>query len=101
MEHHVYFWLKEEHRNEADRAEFEAGIRGLFSIPEVAGGLFGKPASVMERPVIDSTWDYATSMRFDTIEAQDAYQVHPDHDAFIAKFSSWWEKVQVRDLQPL
>ncbi|MBK1828793.1 Dabb family protein [Haloferula rosea] len=101
MEHHVYFWLKEAHRNDADRQAFEDGLRALFKIPQVAGGLFGKPADVMERPVIDTTWDYATSMRFESVEDQDAYQVHPDHDAFIEKFSSWWEKVQVRDLQPL
>lgn len=101
MEHHVYFWLKEEHDNKTDRAAFEEGLADLFKIPGVAGGLFAKPADVMERPVVDSSWDYATSMRFDSIELQDAYQVHPDHDAFIAKFSSWWEKVQVRDLQPL
>ena len=101
MEHHVYFWLKEEHRNEADRACFEAGLRKLFEIPEVAGGVFGKPADVMPRPVVDTSWDYATSMRFDSVENQNAYQVHPGHQAFIDEFSTWWSEVQVRDLEAL
>lgn len=98
MEHHVYFWLKHEHRNEADRAAFEEGLDGLFRIPGVAGGFWGVPAPVMERPVVDHSWDYATSMHFDSVEAQDAYQVHPDHQVFIDRFSGYWEKVQVRDL---
>ena len=54
----------------------------------------------MERPVIDQSWDYATSMHFKTVADQDAYQVHPDHDKFIANFGTWWETVQVRDLLP-
>ena len=100
MEHHVYFWLKEERKNEADLANFEAGLNALLDIPGVAGGTWGTPAPCMERPVIDTSWDYATSLQFTTIEEQDAYQIHPDHDVFIQKFSSWWEKVQVRDLLP-
>jgi hypothetical protein len=101
MEHHVYFWLKEEHRNDHDRAAFEAGLAKLFTIPEVAGGIYAKPADVMERPVIDASWDYATSMRFNTIAEQDAYQVAPGHEEFIANFSTWWDRVQVRDLEAL
>ncbi|MEP4078592.1 Dabb family protein [Haloferula sp.] len=100
MEHHVYFWLKPEHKNDTDRATFEAGLDALFKIPGVAGGIWGQPAPVMERPVIDQSWDYATSMQFESIAAQDAYQVHPEHDKFIAAFKDWWETVQVRDLLP-
>jgi hypothetical protein len=100
MEHHVYFWLKPEHKNSADLAAFEAGLDELFKIPQVVGGIWGKPAPVMERPVIDASWDYATSMHFNSIADQDAYQIHPHHDKFIAAFSTWWETVQVRDLLP-
>lgn len=101
MEHHVYFWLKEEHQGHEDRQRFEEGLRKLFEIPQVSGGTFGKPADVMKRPVIDESWDYATSMTFDSVESQDAYQVHPAHEAFISEFSTWWDKVQVRDLEAL
>lgn len=100
MEHHVYFWLKPEHKNDTDRATFEAGLDALFKIPAVGGGIWGKPAPVMERPVIDQSWDYATSMQFKTVDDQDAYQVHPDHDKFVESFKDWWESIQVRDLLP-
>ncbi len=100
MEHHVYFWLKSEHQNEADRATFEKGLASLLEIDLVAGGLWGTPAPVMERPVIDHSWDYALSMRFDSVESQDAYQTHPDHETFISSFKDWWDSVQVRDIKP-
>jgi hypothetical protein len=98
MEHHVYFWLKDERKNEADRAEFEKGLAALFDIETVKGGVWSVPAKVMPRPVIDQSWDYATSMQFASVEEQDAYQVDPLHDEFIAAFKDWWAQVQVRDL---
>ena len=98
MEHHVYFWLKEENRNPADRAAFEAGLDSLFRISTVAGGIWGTPAPVMPRPVIDTSWDYATSMRFASVADQDAYQVDPAHHEFIERFKTWWDKVLVMDV---
>lgn len=98
MEHHVYFWLKEEHQNEADRAAFEAGLASLLEIDLVAGGRWAVPAKVMERPVIDQSWDYALSMQFATIEDHDAYQTVPPHLDFIDTFKPWWAKVLVMDL---
>lgn len=99
MEHHVYFWLKEENKNEADRVAFEAGLEKLFEIPQVVEGVWGTPAPVMARPVIDQSWDYALAMTFDSIEDQDAYQVDADHHVFIDSFKDFWAKVEVRDIQ--
>jgi hypothetical protein len=98
MEHHVYFWLKEENQNAADRAVFEQGLASLFEIDLCAGGRWAVPAKVMIRPVIDQSWDYALSMQFATLEDHDAYQVDPDHKVFIATFKEWWAKVLVMDL---
>lgn len=98
MEHHVYFWLKEEYRNEVDRAIFEQGLSALFDIKLVAGGRWAFPAKVMPRPVIDQSWDYALTMQFKNIEDHDAYQVDADHNVFIGTFKDWWAQVQVRDL---
>jgi hypothetical protein len=53
MDHHVYFWLKEERQNAADRATFEKGLSSLFEIPLVQGGRWAVPAEVMLRPVIE------------------------------------------------
>ena len=98
MEHHVYFWLKEEYRNDVDRAIFEQGLSALFDIPLVAGGRWAVPAKVMPRPVIDQSWDYALTMQFRNIGDHDAYQVDADHNVFIDTFKGWWEKVLVMDL---
>ena len=51
MDHHVYFWLTEEHQNEADRAKFEQGLTDLLTIKGPASGRWAVPAKVAERPV--------------------------------------------------
>jgi hypothetical protein len=98
MEHHVYFWLKEEYQNAADRAVFEQGLARLFEIALVAGGRWAVPAKVVERPVIDQSWSYALSMQFATVADHDAYQADADHHAFIQTFKDWWARVLVMDL---
>jgi hypothetical protein len=98
MDHHVYFWLKDERNNPADRASFEQGLASLFTIPMVKGGRWAVPAKVMPRPVIDQSWDYALTMRFDSVEDQDAYQVDATHHGFITSFKDWWAGVKVMDL---
>ena len=98
MEHHVYFWLKEEYQNAADRAMFEQGLERLFEIGLVVGGRWAVPAKVVVRPVIDQSWTYALSMQFATVEDHNAYQDDPDHHAFVQTFREWWAKVLVMDL---
>ncbi len=98
MDHHVYFWLNEEHQNAEDRATFEKGLDSLLKIDLVEGGRWALPAKVVVRPVIDQSWDYALTMRFKTIEDHDNYQEDPDHHVFINSFKDWWAQVQVRDL---
>lgn len=100
MEHHVYFWLRADRKSIDDRATFEKALGNLVGMDLVADGIWATPAPVMERPVIDHSWDYALSLRFGSIADQDAYQVHPDHEAFVTNFKDWWESVQVRDLLP-
>lgn len=98
MEHHVYFWLKEERKNPADRAEFEKALALLIELPLVASGRWAVPAKVEIRPVVDQSWDYALSMCFASLEDHDAYQMDPDHSAFISSYKEWWAKVLVMDL---
>lgn len=101
MEHHVYFWLKDEHRNDSDRAAFEGGLRNLFEIPGAERGTAARPADVPDRPVTDKTWDYALSIPFASVAAHDHYQQHADHDRFVETFSQLWAKVEVRDLKSI
>lgn len=99
MDHHVYFWLKEEKKNPADRTRFEQGLAELFKIPQVAGGRWAVPAKVSVRPVCDQSWDYALTMQFDTLEDHNIYQDHADHQHFLSTFKDGWAKVLVTDLE--
>ena len=99
MEHHVYFWLKEERRNDGDRAAIEKGIEALCQSSHIASYHWGRPAATAERPVTDHSFDYALSIKFDSLGDHDRYQDgDPVHDAFIAQFTPWWEKVVVMDV---
>jgi hypothetical protein len=99
MEHHVYFWLKDERNNPGDRETFERGLAELFAIPHVAGGRWSVPAPTEKRAVTDNSWDYAMAASFATLADHDAYQVDADHDVFVAAFKDWWQKVLVMDLK--
>ncbi|MBK1881624.1 Dabb family protein [Luteolibacter pohnpeiensis] len=98
MDHHVYFWLKEENKNPADRAAFEQGLAALFEIEGIVSGRWAVPADVELRPVVDQSWDYALTMQFESVEKHDIYQNHPDHQNFISTFKELWAQVQVKDL---
>jgi len=98
MEHHVYFWLKDEYRNSVNRLAFEQGLSSLFEIVQVAGGRWAVPAKVAARAVIDQSWDYALTMQFASVEDHDLYQVEAIHQIFIESFGDWWAQVQVKDL---
>ncbi len=98
MDHHVYFWLKEERQNAADRETFEKALDALCEIPLMQAGRWAIPAAVPARPVCDQSWDYALDMQFASVEEHNAYQDHPDHQAFINAHKEWWCKVLVTDL---
>ena len=99
MEHHVYFWLKEERQDEKSIAAFEEGMNALCKSPHLARHYWAKPAATAERPVTDHSWSYAISFKFATMADHDAYQQgDPVHDKFIADFKDWWAKVLVMDL---
>ena len=98
MNHHVYFWLKEEHKTPGDRAVFERHLAELFEIRWVTGGRWAVPAGVEQRPVVDQSWDYALAMEFANIEGHDAYQIDEYHIEFVTKFKDWWEQVVIHDL---
>lgn len=99
MEHHVYFWLKEEHQNDAGRASFEEGLNALCLSPHIASSHWGAPAATAERPVTDHSFDYALSLKFSSMADHDKYQEGDEvHDAFISRFKDWWSKALVMDV---
>jgi hypothetical protein len=96
LAHHVFFWLKNPD-SIADRDALIEGVRALGAIPGIRALHVGIPADVPPRPVIDGSYSVSELLLFDTIEDQNAYQVHPLHQAFIAQFSPLWERVVVYD----
>ena len=99
MEHHVYFWMKEERKNEADLKTFESGMSRLAESVTLENGCWGRPAETAERPVTDHSWDYGLSFKFATMADHDRYQGDdPHHGEFVETFKDWWEKVLVMDL---
>lgn len=98
MIHTVFFWLKDG-LSDAQVSFFEAELAKLPAIETVASGATGKPAPTEERPVTDHSFSYHLSLTFDSIADHDAYQGHPEHDAFVENCKDLWERVVVYDSQ--
>jgi len=94
--HHVFFWLKNPDSKE-DLAKLTAGIRTLAQIETVRGFHVGVPASTEKRAVVESSYSASELLLFDDVEGQNAYQVHPIHQKFVADCSSLWSRVTVFD----
>ena len=50
--------------------------------------------------VVDNSYGVALLMEFETKEARDLYENHPDHQRFITDFHPLWSRVQVYDTVP-
>lgn len=96
LSHHVFFWLKNP-GSKADTAELIAGIKTLEQIEGIRAIQIAVPASTESRDVIDSSYAVSELLFFDTVEAEQIYQNHPIHHAFIDKCSHLWSKVVVYD----
>ncbi|MBW8771324.1 MAG: Dabb family protein [Gemmatimonadetes bacterium] len=93
--HSVYFWLRDD-LSPAAKAKFVDGIRSLTTIDVVQLGFIGTPAGT-NREIIDTTYSYALVLTFADAAAQDAYQVHPVHDAFRENCGGSWKKIVIYD----
>ncbi|MAB75845.1 MAG: transcription-repair coupling factor [Verrucomicrobiales bacterium] len=98
IRHSVYFWL-DDSLSEDDAVAFEGGLRALFEIDVVSAGSFGRAAGTPERAVTHNSFDYALVLEFEDIERHNAYQIHPEHEVFVEKFSQWFKEVRVFDTQ--
>ncbi|PQJ29627.1 Dabb family protein [Rubritalea profundi] len=99
MQHHVYFWLKEEHKNAETLAAFEKALGAVCLVPNIASGGWGKSAATPVRPATDKSFDYSIYLTFDSVEKHDAYQVHPEHDVFVDGYKHLWESVRIMDVE--
>ena len=92
--HAVYFWLKPDLAPE-DVRRFEEKANALLTVPSVAHGWLGKPATT-DRPVIDRSYSYALVLVFPDMAAHDVYQDHPVHTDF-RTCSALWNTVKIYD----
>ena len=94
--HMVFFWLKDEYKNEQQQAAFRKGVESLLTCSSVHSGYVGTPAST-DRPIIDTSYDLSLVVILEDLEAHDAYQVDQIHLNFIDGFKDYWEKVVIYD----
>lgn len=94
--HHVYFWLKNPGSKE-DLNKLIEGLNTLKKIEHLKLAKIGVPAATEKRDVIDTSYSVSWLNFFDSLEGQEAYQVHPVHVAFVDNYKHLWERVVVYD----
>jgi hypothetical protein len=97
--HHVFFWLKNP-QSKDDLARLLAGLRTLGGIETVKAIHIGVPAETEQRGVVDASYSASEILFFDDVAGQNAYQVHPIHQKFVADCQHLWERVVVYDVKP-
>jgi Stress responsive A/B Barrel Domain len=93
--HAVYFTLRSD-LSDAERALFRSWQPRLCAIPSVHAGYIGVPADT-DRPVIDRAYTHALVLLFADAAAEQAYQVHPEHDRFKSECAGFWDTVRIFD----
>lgn len=94
--HTVYFWFSDDTSAEQLKA-FEQGLIALGKVPSISKYYWGPPAETKLREVVDNTYDYAINVFFESVDAQEAYQIDPMHLKFVEKYGELFEKVIVYD----
>ena len=96
--HVVIFWT-DPAKPEAAEAVIAGGNKFLKSIPGLAHFHIGKMVG-SARPVVDQSYQVALNTVFTSKQAQDEYQVHPQHLDFVAHcVKPFVKKVVVYDFE--
>ena len=94
--HMVYFTLKDD-SDEAIQRLIASCKEHLSGHPGTVFFAAGTRVADLNREVNDKQFHVALQLVFDSRQAQDDYQVHERHEAFIATNRDHWEKVRVFD----
>lgn len=94
--HSVFFWLKEGTAETVLQEMEEDCWKLIDSMPMVQSTYVGYPAGT-PREVVDNSYSLGLTTILPDPDAHDAYQVHPNHQQFLEKYKSHWEKVQIYD----
>jgi len=97
--HSVYFWLRPDGAAEDARLLADGCRTHLSGIPGIVQMHVGFPAGT-PRDVVDNSYGVALLIEFESKEAYDIYETHPDHLRFIAELRPLWSRVQVYDAVP-
>ena len=96
--HVVIFWT-DLAKPEAADAVIAGGEKFLKTIPGLVHFHIGKMVG-STRPVVDQSYQVALNTVFTSKQAQDNYQVHPQHLEFVAQcVKPFVKKVQVFDFE--
>lgn len=95
--HVVIFWTNPANPQAADDL-VAGGRKYLAPIPGVLHFHIGKMVG-SHRPVVDQTYQVALNLVFASKQAQDEYQVHPEHLKFVDQCKAYWIKVIVYDFE--
>lgn len=82
--HIVIFWT-DPTKPEAAEAVIAGANKHLKNIPGLTHFHIGKMVG-SQRPVVDQTYQVALNTVFASKQAQDEYQVHPEHLKFVAEY---------------
>ncbi|MSU28519.1 MAG: Dabb family protein [Pedosphaera sp.] len=95
--HVVIFWTNPANPQAADDL-IAGGQKYLAPIPGVVQFHIGKMVG-SHRPVVDQSYQVALNLVFSNKQAQDDYQVHPEHLKFVDQCKAYWIKVTVYDFE--
>jgi hypothetical protein len=95
--HIVIFWTDPDKPNAADEV-IKSARENLATVPGVVSFHAGKMAT-SHRAVVDQSYQIGLNIQFETKQAQDEYQVHPRHLAFVEKCKTLWTKVVIYDFE--
>jgi Stress responsive A/B Barrel Domain len=98
MFHHLVLFYLRKDLTASQRADFESKLRGLSQIKSIHSSYVGRP-TVADRPIIDSSYDFAEIFIFKNKADHDAYQVDPIHVDFVNSCKSYWSSVKIYDFE--
>ncbi len=94
--HAVYFYPRKGGTSQDAQALADGCRKHLPGIPGITYFAVGMPAGT-PRDVVDNGYAVALLVGYESSEAHDVYQDHPDHLAFIAENKHLWSRVVVFD----
>lgn len=98
MFHHLVFFYLRKDLTPAERTQFETKLRGLDKIKSISSCYIGRP-TVSDRPIVDSSYDFAEMFIFKSKAEHDAYQVDPIHVDFVQSCKPFWTAVKIYDFE--